>query len=82
LDLAAELDRLAADDEAVEFVRKTLEDVMVEWRDSSMFTANRNGLAIHNKDGSPSPIIRIGTGMAVGMALRALAKHVRGDGDV
>lgn len=46
--------------ESLEASRLRIEDELVEWRDSSMFTMRRNGLAIASKDGTPSSIIRFG----------------------
>lgn len=45
------------------------------------FMARRNGFAIHDRDGTPNGIIRIGTDMGVAMALRFLADRIEGGED-
>ena len=57
-----------------QYITLMLEDELVEMRDNGMFTLNRNGLAIADRDGEPSPLIRIGTSAAVGMVLRLAAE--------
>lgn len=46
--------------EAMERARKVVEDELIDWRDSGLFTLRNNGLAVRNKDGSGSEIIRFG----------------------
>lgn len=70
------LRELADDPELMDAVRLKLEDTLVEMRDSCMFTPNRNGLAIHDRDGEPNGVIRIGTGWAIQIALRAIADEL------
>lgn len=46
--------------EALERARKLVEDELIDWRDSGLFTLRNNGLSVRNKDGSGSEIIRFG----------------------
>lgn len=75
-ELAAALRELADSPEAKERARKLVEDELVAWRDSGMFLLRRNGLAIRNKDGSGSEIIRFGFEMGWAMALKAEADRI------
>jgi hypothetical protein len=65
----AEALREAMTDEALEAARILIESELVEWRDESRFMLRNNGLAIRNKDGSGSEIIRFGFEMGYRMAL-------------
>lgn len=76
---AAEALREAADDgAALEAVRLRIEDELVEWRDSAMFMARRNGFTIANRDGSPSGIVRFGTEIGFRIGLNFLADRAAG----
>lgn len=68
---------LAKNPKLMEVGRKAIEDVLVEWRDmrTSEFTRG-NGLVIREKDGSESSIIRMGSEVAVSIALKAIADHI------
>lgn len=68
---------LAKNPMLMEVGRKAIEDVLVEWRDmrTSEFTRG-NGLVIREKDGSESSIIRMGSEVAVSIALKAIADHI------
>lgn len=46
--------------ESLEHARKAVEDELIDWRDSGLFMLRNNGLAVRNKDGSGSEIIRFG----------------------
>lgn len=73
---AEALRALAEDGELIEVARKAIEDELIEWRDSMMFTICGNGFAIRGKDGTPSPIIRFRTDVGLCIALEAIAKHL------
>lgn len=64
---------LAEDPVLLEVGRRAVEDVLIDMRDSRMFTIRNNGLVIKEKDGSESSIIRMGAENAVSLALRAIA---------
>jgi len=68
---------LAKNPKLMEVGRKAIEDVLAEWRDmrTSEFTRG-NGLVIREKDGSESSIIRMGSEVAVSIALKAIADHI------
>lgn len=59
--------------EFIEAARLAIEDEAVDRRDRMMQVPRRNGIAIFDKDSTPSPIIRIGTAEAVIYALEAIA---------
>ncbi len=68
---------LADDPEALLAAHISLEDLLVEMRDSRMWIGMpANGLVIRERDGSKSAIIRIGTREAVRLALIAIAFHL------
>lgn len=56
--------------EALERARKVVEDELIDWRDEGRFVLRRNGLAIRNKDGSGSEIIRFGFEDGLRIAVR------------
>lgn len=72
----AELLALAGNDELLEIGRKAIEDLLVEMRDSRMFTIRGNGLVIREIDGSASNIIRLGPEQALRIGLQAIAEHL------
>jgi hypothetical protein len=59
------------DDEALEVARKTVEDALVERRDSHMFMIGGNGFHIRNYDGSDSSIMRMSTAMGLSLGIKA-----------
>jgi hypothetical protein len=72
---------LAKDPAALQAAHMKMEDVLVDMRDMGILAGGprgvaRNGLAIFDKDGEPSPIIRIGTREAVAMVLTAVADYL------
>lgn len=73
------------DEVALEVARKTVEDMLIEMRDSCMFMIGGNGFVVRDKDGSESSIMRLSTamGLAVGIKayLEALARREASDGD-
>lgn len=74
--LAEQIRELTLRPDLVEVVRKKVEDQLIDMRDSGMFMANSNGLAVFGKDGSNPGVIRIGTGMAVSMILELVARRL------
>lgn len=74
---AKELRELANSTEAMERARRRIEDELIEWRDSCLsMLGRRNGLAIYNRDGTPSSIIRFGFEDAFRIALNAEADRM------
>ncbi len=70
--------KIAADDELLEVGRKAIEDAAVEFRDSRISEMLRgNGIAICEKDGTPSSIIRFGPESALRIGLRAIAETLK-----
>lgn len=53
-ELVSELKGIIDSPELLEVGRKAIEDELVEWRDSGMFTLRNNGLVIKYRDGSES----------------------------
>lgn len=75
-ELADALRQLAESPLAQERVRKLIEEELVYWRDHGLFQLRRNGLAIRNKDGSGSEIIRFGFEMGWSLALKSEADRI------
>lgn len=72
-----EIQALAENKELLEVARKAVEDTLIEFRDSRIALLNRaNGLVVHEKDGTDSPLIRLGTEDALRIGLSAIAKHL------
>ncbi len=71
----SEIIRAIADDKGLlEIGRKAIEDVLIDWRDSRLSELMRgNGLVIREKDGTDSPIIRMGPEIALRIGMRAIA---------
>jgi hypothetical protein len=65
-------------DEALERSRKLIEDELIEWRDEGRFMLRNNGLAIRNRDGSGSEIIRFGFEMGLRMVINDRMAAVTG----
>jgi hypothetical protein len=79
--LADQLRELAERPEMMTAAHLAIENELIEMRDSGIFIGpHANGLAVKNKDGSPSPVIRMGTRMAIQMILRVLADQVEREG--
>lgn len=67
-------DTLTEDD--YEVARVAIQEVLVEFRDGHISLVGRgNGLVIRSKDGSDSPIIRLGPEDAVRIGLKAIVEH-------
>lgn len=75
-DVEGTLEEIATSRETLERARKSVEDELVEWRDSmrSVFGRN-NGLVIKNYDGSDSKIIRFGFEDGFRIAMMAEIVH-------
>lgn len=74
-----DLEKLADDDALMEIGRKEIEDVLISYRDSRISMLGRNsGLVVRERDGKDSTVIRLGPEDAVRIALRAIAKHLKG----
>jgi hypothetical protein len=71
------LETVAGDDDLLEVGRQAIEDALVEFRDSRMFTLRNNGLVIKEKDGRDSYVIRFGSEDAIRIGLRAIVKHLK-----
>lgn len=60
----------------IETARKRLEDLLIEWRDMrvSIDPGPRygHGLVVKEADGKPSSMIRLATGEAINLALKAI----------
>lgn len=56
----------------IEVARKTLEDILIEWRDARLSILRNNGLVIREYDGRDSSIIRLGTDDAVRIGIQAI----------
>jgi hypothetical protein len=68
------------DEDALTAAPLAIEDTLVEFRDHQISVLNRgNGLVIRDRDGQPSPIMRLGTrdGLRIGIAayLRAVQEE-------
>lgn len=81
-ELASELRRLADDNNLIYNVgRRSVENALVDLRDSRISIMGRNnGLVIREKDGEESSTIRLGTDMAIAIALRSIADHIESEG--
>jgi hypothetical protein len=56
-----------------EIARKAVEDVLIDWRDSRLSElGRRNGLAVYEKDGTESCIIRFGMEVAMRIGVKAI----------
>lgn len=62
-------------DEEYEIARRAVEDKLVELRDARIAVIRRNGLAIADRNGNPSPIIRMGIEEGIRIGLEAIAEH-------
>lgn len=61
----------------LEVGRKAIEDTLVQLRDGRIsFPTRGNGLVIREKDGTHSPIIRLGSEDALRIGLRAIAEYI------
>ena len=75
--LADQLRQIAKDPQLMELGRFTVENELVEWRDSRLSELGRNnGLTIKEYDGSPSSIIRFGFENGLRLALFAIADEL------
>lgn len=55
-----------------------MEDILIEFRDGRLSELCANGLVVRERDGTPSPMIRIGTRAACRMIIRKFL-DMRGD---
>lgn len=76
--VAQALRQASADHELMTAMHVKIEDELIELRDMGILTANRNGLVVFDKDGEPSPVIRMGTRTAIIRILDVLADHLDG----
>lgn len=73
---AAALRKWVEDPAAMERARHRVEDELVEWRDAGRFMLRRNGLAIHERTGEASGIIRFGFETGLRVAVLAEIEHI------
>jgi hypothetical protein len=60
--------------------RQHLEDTLIELRDGGIGIMGRgNGFTVNDKDGTPSPIMRLGTPEGIRIALEAMARSLAGN---
>lgn len=63
-------------DADIEAARRHLEDLLIEFRDIGLSLAPGpaygHGLVVKARDGEASSVIRLGTGEAIGIALKAI----------
>lgn len=72
-----DLKELARNAELLDIGRRAVEDVLIEMRDARRALLGRgNGLVVRERDGKDSHIIRLGTEMALKIALEAIASHL------
>ncbi len=71
-----DLQELAGNIELLEVARLAIENELVEWRDSRLFTLRNNGFTIMERDGTPSSIIRFGPETGLRIALQAMAEKL------
>lgn len=62
-------------EDELEIGRRAVEDALIEMRDSRIFLLRGNGLVVYEKNGEPSHIIRLGTEMALKIAIDAINKE-------
>lgn len=67
--------------ELLELARKTIEEHLLEMRDSRIGVIRNNGLVIKESDGTSSHIIRMGSEEAVLIGYRAIYEHLQKAGD-
>lgn len=58
-------------EEALTAAHIAIEDMLVELRDRRISMMNRNGFVIHERDGQPSSVIRLGTRAGLEVGIRA-----------
>ncbi len=71
-----EIRGLAHNPELMEVARQAIENELVVRRDSNIFVLRNNGLVIKHFSGEPSNVIRMGSGQAVEIGLRAIAEYL------
>jgi len=60
------------DERALTLAHKAVEDVLIEFRDSGIGVLGRaNGFVVRHKDGTDSPIMRLGTRDGLRIGIRA-----------
>jgi hypothetical protein len=64
-------------EEALTVAHVAVEDLLVDMRDSHMFTLAANGLVVNNKDGSLSDIKRLGTRQGLQLGVETYLKNVK-----
>ena len=65
--------------DALEVARKTVEDVLIEMRDSRMFIIGGNGFVVREKDSSESSIMRLSTAMGLQIGIKAYLEAVESE---
>jgi hypothetical protein len=71
------LEKISEDSELLEVARKSVEDLLIEFRDSRIFTLRNNGLVIKESDGTASAMIRFGTEDAIRIGLKAIIEKLK-----
>lgn len=76
---------LSQDEDAIEFVRKNIEDELIELRDSHISVMSipntGHGLCVKERDGSDSHVIRMPTYMAIRRVFMLLSKYLKENTD-
>lgn len=81
--LSSQLRGLIERPELLTAVHLKIEDQLIELRDSrTSFGLHANGLVCNERDGEPSPVIRIGTRMAIKEILMAFADELEKEDNV
>lgn len=75
------LNEISENNELLEIGRKAIEESLVDFRDSRIFTIRGNGLVIKEKDGKESSSIRFGPEHALKIGLRAIHDHLENNKD-
>ena len=76
MDFRMVLDTLKTRPDLVEIGRLAVEDMLIDMRNSAISVTNRNGFAVHDKDGTPNGIIRLPIEIGVNIFLGAIAEHL------
>lgn len=76
-----DLRALAAEPIAIEHARATIENRLLEWRESRLSIIGGNGLVVREADGECSSVMRMSTRDAVTLTLQALADFLEKETD-
>lgn len=75
--MSARLREIAENNDLIRAAHLAIENEACDMRDRGIGILGRaNGITVLYKDGSPSPVIRIGTADAVRLALKAIAQQM------